>query len=309
MANPTISPMMLRRLRRLSLRQLIYFLELERHGGFGRAAKALAISQPTLSQQIMQLETEIGVKLIERSTRRFVLTPEGALLSKRLRRAMAYLSEAISSVEGDRRQNSLSIGIPHHTAYPIVTETLRRFVIRSRGVMPQLLEIAAEEMSQMLSDGEIDAGFMSLPTPARLSRDVAFMPVWQTPLLFCLPRTHPFASLDVLLAEHIAQLDIVLVPRDYHRTLYDYQLACLRKFGIEPRLIKTDVTSIQSHMALTSAGMGSCLLPDITPLPSDLVLRPSLPELGTHELALFWRRDCDMGQIEALRSAARASAM
>lgn len=292
MVNPTISPALLRRLRRLSLRQLIYFMELERYGGFGRAAQALAISQPTLSQQISQLEQELGVKLIDRTTRRFVLTDEGRALQARLRRSLKQLADAISEVTSHSDAQPLSIGIPNYTTYPLVADTLRRFIAAVPGSMPRLVEVSAEEMSQLLNDGELDAGFLTLPTPVRLSRRMASLAVWEAPLLFCLRKNHEFASLPELLPQHVAALDIVLVPRDYHRTHYDYQIACLRALGIEPRLVETDVTNIQSQMALTSAGIGVCLLSaDTAPLPPDLLLKPSKPELGRHRLSLFWSEE------------------
>lgn len=302
MVNPTISPAMLRRLRRLSLRQLIYFMELERHGGFSRAAQALAISQPTLSQQISQLEEELGVKLIDRTTRRFVLTDEGRELQIRLRRIMKQLDDAVSEVSSRHQGEALSIGIPNYTTYPVISEALRRFIAAVPGAMPRLVEVQAEEMSQLLNDGELDAGFMTVPTPVRLSTRMASLVAWEAPLLFCLHKTHPFATLPALLPEHVAALDIVLVPRDYHRAHYDHQLGCLRALGIEPRLVETDVTNIQSQMALTSAGIGACLLSaDTALLPPDLVLKPSLPELGRHQLSLFWADDNIKPQLREFR--------
>lgn len=292
MVNPTISPAMLRRLRRLSLRQLIYFMELERYGSFGRAAQALAISQPTLSQQISQLEGELGVKLIDRTTRRFVLTDEGRALQMRLRRTMKQLADAVSEVTSHTDSQALSIGIPNYTTYPVVSEVLRRFIAAAPGSMPRLVEVPAEEMSQLLNDGELDAGFLTVPTPVRLSARMASLVAWEAPLLFCLHKSHPFAALPTLLPEHVAELDIVLVPRDYHRTHYDHQIGCLRALGIEPRLVETDVTNIQSQMALTAAGIGACLLSaETAPLPPDLVLKSSMPELGRHQLSLFWLED------------------
>lgn len=302
MVNPTISPAMLRRLRRLSLRQLIYFMELERYGGFSRAAQELAISQPTLSQQISQLEGELGVKLIDRTTRRFVLTDDGRALQAKLRRVMKLLGDAVSEVSSHHHGESLSIGIPNYTTYPVISEALRRFVAALPGHMPRLVEVSAEEMSQMLNDGELDAGFMSVPTPVRLSARMASLVAWEAPLLFCLQKSHPFASLPALQPQHVAQLGIVLVPRDYHRSHYDYQLGCLRALGIEPRLVETDVTNIQSQMALTSAGLGSCLLSaDTVLLASDLVLKPSVPELGRHQLSLFWADDNINQQLRQFR--------
>ena len=306
MANPTISPAMLRRLRRLSLRQLIYFVELERHGGFGKAADALSISQPTLSHQIAQLEAQLGVKLVDRNTRRFVLTDRGVMLLGRVHKVLELLAGTVTEISDTHPTQPLSIGIPNYTTYPVVSESLRALRAQTPDSFPRLVEVQAEEMSQMLNDGSLDAGFLSFPTPARLAEHIESVVVWEAPFLFCLPKSHRFADMPALLPEHIAQLDIVLVPRDYHRTHYDYQLSCLRSLGIEPRLVISDVSNIQSQMALTSAGIGSCLLSAGTvPLPQDLVLLPSIPELGRHQLGLFWSSENLHPSLRTLRNAVR----
>ncbi|MBY5871914.1 hypothetical protein ACC699_03910 [Rhizobium ruizarguesonis] len=63
----------------------------------------------------------------------------------------------------------------------------------------------------------------------------------------------------------------MLVPRDYHRTHYDYQLNALKGLGIEPRIIDTDFSTTQSQMALAAAGLGACLIyPGTAPLPTVL---------------------------------------
>jgi LysR family cyn operon transcriptional activator len=277
-------------------------MELERYGGFSRAAHALAISQPTLSQQIAQLEQELGVKLIDRTTRRFVLTDEGWALQARLRRIMKQLADAVSEVSSHHQDQMLSIGIPNYTTYPVISEALRGFIAAAPGSVPRLVEVSAEEMSQLLNDGELDAGFMTTPTPIRLSARMVSLVAWEAPLQICLPKSHPFARLPALLPEHVAALDIVLVPRDYHRTHYDHQISSLRALGIEPRLVETDVTNIQSQMALTSAGIGACLLSaDTALLPPDLVLKPSIPELGRQQLSLFWAEDNDSEQLSLFR--------
>lgn len=100
------------------------------------------------------------------------------------------------------------------------------------------------------------------------------------------------------------------MPRDYHRTHYDDQLASLRALGIEPRLISTDVSNIQSQMNLTSAGLGVCLLSEKTaPIPDDLVLKRTEPELGTHTLALFWSPENRNPLLQVFRKCLREEFM
>ncbi|MGR9439953.1 LysR substrate-binding domain-containing protein (plasmid) [Rhizobium leguminosarum] len=289
MSDATLSPAILRRMRRLSLRQLIYFVELQHHGSFSRAAVALAISQPTLSQQIAQLEETLGVALLQRGTKLLRLSDDGELFLIRCRRILGMLGDAMEMLDGERRTKTLRLGIPSYLSYSSVTELLRQFRQRQPAVIPYLAEMPAEEMSQFLNEGELDAGFLTLPTPARLMEDMRSQTIWEAPYRVCLSRQHRLASKKILRAEDLAELDFVLVPRDYHRAHYDYQLNALRGLGIEPRIIDTDVSTTQSQMALAAAGLGACLIsPGTAAIPDDLVLKETEAAIGTHALALFW---------------------
>jgi DNA-binding transcriptional LysR family regulator len=289
MSGTTISPQALRRMRRLSLRQLIYFTELQQQGGFSRAAEALGISQPTLSQQIAQLEETLGVSLIQRGNKVLKLTDEGELFLSQLRRVLATLGDAIDKLDGERRSKILRIGIPNYMSYPVVTNLLREFRRRQPEALLYLAEMTAEEMSQFLNERELDVGFMTLPTPSRLNGDMESLTVWEAPYCICLSRRHDLAVKAVLRATDLAKLDFILVPRDYHRNHYDHQVEMLKAFGITPQIVHTDVSTTQSQMALASAGLGGCLLsPATISISDDLVLKETEPRLGSHTLELFW---------------------
>jgi len=91
----------------VELRQLVYFDAIIRHGGFTRAAEQLHVAQPAVSAQIRRLETELGVTLLERTTRRVRLTQAGELLLGRARRALGELDGARAArraQEGHRRR-------------------------------------------------------------------------------------------------------------------------------------------------------------------------------------------------------------
>jgi len=276
-------------LRRISLRQLIYLVELKRCGGFGRAAQALAISQPTLSHQIAQLEATLGVILVERGTRLLRLTARGELLAARASRILGLLDETIDLLDSHDDKKELRIGIPSYMSYPAVTELLASFREVARDAQLFLVEMTAEQMSDKLNEGEIDAGFLSLPTPDRLLDEMISLPIWEAPYLICLPKRHPLAGKPALHAKDLEQLDIVLAPREYHRAHYDHQLEALRALGIVPRIVHADVATTQSQMALTAAGVGACLLSEgANPILRELVLKKTEPALCNHRLALFW---------------------
>ena len=151
MSGNPIEPSILRRMRNVSLRQLIYFDELARQSGFNRAAKSLAISQPTLSQQISQLETTLGVRLVERGNRLLRLTPEGQFLLGQAQRVLDIFGDAIETLEGRRNARELKIGIPNYMSYPATTQLLQRFRKSHPASDFFLTELSAEELSQKLN--------------------------------------------------------------------------------------------------------------------------------------------------------------
>ncbi|MBA2003490.1 LysR family transcriptional regulator, partial [Escherichia coli] len=88
---------------------------------------ALAISQPTLSHQIAQLEATLGVILVERGTRLLRLTARGELLAGRASRILGLLDETIDLLDSHDDKKELRIGIPSYMSYPAVTELLASF--------------------------------------------------------------------------------------------------------------------------------------------------------------------------------------
>ncbi len=185
----------------------------------------------------------------------------------------------------ERRQKPLRIGIPSYLSYPVVSPFCGNFREIHPGLFPHLVEMPAEEMSQYWNDGDLDAGFLSLATPSRLSDEIHSTIVWEAPRLVCLSKRHPLAAKEVLHAYDIAQLEIVLIPREHHRSHYDYQLEALRAVGIEPRLVATDVTNTQSQMGL--GGVGTQVTAAWRPLRPILASAPVL-ESGHHVGETLW---------------------
>lgn len=292
MSGASLSPYIRERLRKISLRQLVYFLELSREGSFSQAAKSLRISQPTLSQQIAQLEATLEIRLFQRTGRMLRLTDAGKRLIRRLPRILSTLGDTMESIKQSDEGAILRVGLPSYMSYPVVRDTLKRFRDRFPDVRLFLAELSATEMCLMLNERTIDAAFMTYPTPSFLDAGMESISIWKQPYQICVSRSHPIAARPHLTTEDVTDLDFILVPRDYHREHYDYQIEMLRKFGISPRIMHTEVSTTSSQMTLASAGLGGCLLSQGTvSLPGDLVLRETKPALGPHELALFWPID------------------
>src|SRR3569623_310663 len=142
------------------LRHIRYFLAVAEHRNFTRAAEALHVSQPTLSQQIRQLEDTLCVQLLDRSGRTIRLTDAGAAWLLYAQRALQDLDagrRAIHDVH-DLSRGSLRLGMtPTFTAY-LVGPLVDRFNQRYPGIILNIEEMSQERMEVLLNEDQLDMG-------------------------------------------------------------------------------------------------------------------------------------------------------
>ncbi|MEU8431626.1 transcriptional regulator CynR [Streptomyces sp. NPDC029216] len=144
----------------LELRHLRYLLAVAEHGNFTRAAEELHISQPTLSQQIKQLERTLGVQLLDRGGRTVRLTDAGAVYTDHARRALRDLAAAERAVHDvqDLSRGHLRLGVtPTFTAY-LVGPLTAELHARHPGVGLTLMEMAQDRIEAALHADDLDLG-------------------------------------------------------------------------------------------------------------------------------------------------------
>jgi DNA-binding transcriptional LysR family regulator len=148
----------------MELRQLRYLLALAEERHFTRAAAREHIAQPALSQQIRRLEDEIGLALVERTTRRVALTDAGELLVARARRILSEVDAAHSELQGLRglQTGHVTVGAMHTMGPVDVSLALAIFHERHPGVELTVREQSSEELAEMLRVDELDLAFLSV---------------------------------------------------------------------------------------------------------------------------------------------------
>ncbi|MCP1428213.1 LysR family cyn operon transcriptional activator [Microbacterium foliorum] len=150
----------------VELRHVRYLLAVAEHGGFTRAAEALHVSQPTLSQQIRKMETTLGVTLVDRSGRQVRLTDVGMAFLDRAREGMRELDAAertISDVQ-DLSQGALRFGVTPTFADGAVAEPLSEFteLAPAIGVTVTVAPQSALEAKVLADDLDLALGFSGL---------------------------------------------------------------------------------------------------------------------------------------------------
>jgi DNA-binding transcriptional LysR family regulator len=149
----------------MTLQQLRYFLTAADKGSFSAAADALLLAQPSLSEQIRKLESELGVALFTRAGRRLVLTEAGRMLRPHAERTLAAAEEAVESVKEVRTLTGGTasfgtFGSAHHYLLGGLVQDFRR---RHPDVRVRVLGQNSAEVADAVRDGELEAGLVALP--------------------------------------------------------------------------------------------------------------------------------------------------
>jgi LysR family cyn operon transcriptional activator len=214
------------------LRHLKYLLAVADHGNFSRAAQALHVSQPTLSQQIKQLEENLGAELLDRSARVIRPTDAGAAYIEYARKVMRDLEAANRAIHDvkDLSRGTLRLAMtPTFMAY-LAGPLIREFRSLYPGIRLSLFELSLDEIEARLADDSLDLAiaFTGVRDP-----DIECVPLFLEMLSVMVGQVHPlFGRQEPLSGEELASLPLVLLTKDFiTRTCIDDYC---REHGIAP---------------------------------------------------------------------------
>jgi DNA-binding transcriptional LysR family regulator len=244
----------------MELRHLRYFQAVAEERHFGRAAERLHMAQPPLSQQIRQLEDELGVRLLDRNTRRVELTDAGAAY---LDRVQAILGEVDDAGQEARRvaaglQGRLRVGCVGSATYsllPALARTLReelpRVDVTFRGEM-----LVPQQASALLAR-EIDLALLRPPVDEPALRLTTLR---QDKLIVALPEGHRLASRRRLRVDDLRGEDLV-VHSVRGSVMHGVVVALCREAGFEPR-VRHEVAETSTLVTFVAAGLGIAVVPE-----------------------------------------------
>ncbi len=243
----------------MELRHLRYFVMVAEELHFGRAAARLQMTQQPLSQQIYQLEAELGVSLFRRTKRRIQLTDAGEVF---LKEAHQLLLQAEQSIEKARQAargevGRLSIGFSGFATYSVLPKVLQTFRERFPQVELNLEEMTTSVQIQALLKKQIDLGLMIPPVS---DKSLLIELLLQEPLVVVLPETHLLAKESDLALSALADEPFILVPRHLEPGYYDQCISLFQQAGFSPKVVQK-ASQKQTILGLVSAGMGVSLAP------------------------------------------------
>lgn len=285
----------------VTLRQVEIFVAVAEQRHFGRAAEALHISQPTVSQEIGRLERSLGVPLFDRSRRSASLTPAGEVMASEGRELLDRATRLVRRVqlfEASRMRTVRVIASPS-----VVNRLLPSVISRAEKELPQVrIDESAVETGGVSSHLAADGGDIGLGRFLDNVSGFQKTKIADETVYVALSRNHPRSEDERIDLEALGDLPLLLWPREQNPAYYDYVLGICVQRDMAPMVLVSPPRIVGSRLYLLSESRAFSLIPHsiIDHLSADLRAVP-LSRPATLPLEMQWRSDDPRPQVVALR--------
>lgn len=275
-----------------SLKQLAYFVALAEARHYRKAAERMGISQSSLSQQILGLETALGLALVERGQRGAVLTPQGRAV---LAQARKVLDEAEVLCSLAREAQGGATGTIRLGSTPTIGPYIMPHVMRRIHQSYPSLKVIVRDAAPMVLQDELLAGQHDLiltQLPVN-SADVEVRRLFREPLKLVVAHDHPFAAKPEVLDADLAGQEVLALSRAY--LLHNQIVALCEEVGAHLRQ-DYEGTSLDTLRQMTALNMGLSFLPalyvdsEVSSETGDVAVLPFRRNRLTRSIGLAWRR-------------------
>ncbi|WP_027351009.1 LysR family transcriptional regulator [Halotalea alkalilenta] len=235
---------------------LRYFLEVVKHGSINRASAQLNVAPSAISRQISRLEQDLGARLFERRAKGMVPSGAGELLATHVRRERLEaqrLMEEIAALEA-RQIGRIRLASVEGMSIDFLPHLVRLFLADHPGVNVDLHSCAVEEVTRLVSEGEVDIGFTNNHRPRREVRVEARA---AAPIHALVARDHPLASRERLALSDIVDYPLAL-PHGHTSVRQLFDLACARQGVLFEPVFTSNYLNALIHFALDGGGIALC---------------------------------------------------
>jgi DNA-binding transcriptional LysR family regulator len=241
----------------ITIRQIQSFLQVAQLGSFTRAAQRLNVAQPALSQQIRDLEAELGIRLFDRTTRRVELTDGGREFERSAAKILDDLDRAARDAHGlaNKERGRIIVAAPPLLSAIVLPTAIADFRSKYPGIQIVLVDAATDQIANKVRSGEVDCGLGTfrngedgLATTA-LARDRL--------MVFC-AKDHPLADMDSVRWQNLSPFPIITLTKESGIRL-------LVEVGFEsakqPFAPAYEVSFVTTVLAMLEAKLGISILP------------------------------------------------
>ena len=297
----------------MELRQVRYFVAVAEELHFGRAARRVHVAQPALSKQVMNLERELGARLLARRGRKVELTEAGRVFLGRARVILEGVEEAEEATAraGRGETGRLTVGFTGMALYGVAPRIVKAFGERYPGVDLALREMRTTAMAEALLGRRVDVGFLHPPVGEAAGGTLAIEGMTSEPLIVALPEDHALCGLPEVPLARLAEERFVVVPRDEGPELHDRIMGTCHASGLSPSVANRNAPSQTTALGLVAAGVGVSLVWECMRNlgRSGVVYRPLAGRTPRLETALAWQPDDPSPILAAFLALAREVAM
>ena len=241
-------------------RSLRHFLAIIDHGSISRAATALDMAQPALSQALVRLERDLGVKLFVRSRRGAAPTEAALAMVESVRAGLAQLEGGVAQARAiaQGKAGRLTIGLVSSALLEVLPHALRALRAAAPGVQVVLREMSNAEQAEALRTGEIDVGLMH--TPVAVSGRMRERLLLRERLVAAVPADFPVAADGCVGLVDIARTGLVIFPERQLPAFYAGVLDAIRQAGLAAPMVQ-EANRTLTVLACVAGGCGLALLP------------------------------------------------
>lgn len=275
----------------MELRHLRYFVAVAEELHFGRAAARLHIAQPPLSQQIRQLEAELGVVLLHRTTHYVTLTAAGRAFLDEAQRILAQVEGATRTAQrvGHGEVGRLRLGFIDSAVYGALPAVIRAYRAQFPHTRLVLRQVASPLQREALVNDRLDVGFLRPPAP---EAELAHITLQRESFVAAVPIGHALARRRSLTLAELAEEPFILFTPTIRTDFVIQARRLCQQAGFEP-VVAQEVAEMQTLVGLVAAGLGISLVPASTRTLFSRHVRylPLADVTEQAELTLAWRRE------------------
>jgi LysR family transcriptional regulator, benzoate and cis,cis-muconate-responsive activator of ben and cat genes len=285
----------------MELRQLKYFEAVASTLNFSRASEILHIAQPPLSRQIQQLEEELGVLLLDRSSRPMKLTNAGAFFYDQSVQVLARLEEIKKATKrlGDGTKRWMGIGFVPSILYSFLPKQIRQFSVENAHLDIALSELTSVEQAEGLKAGRIDIGFGRLATPDEGLKSIVLI---EEEIVVAVPSQTELSERQSFSLADLVNETLIVYPVTPRPSFADQILRQFSIRGLSPvKLYETN--GLQTAIGLVAAGMGVTMVPKCVQAfgRSDVTFRPISDQGVTSPIVMTVRTEDNTKHVADFR--------
>jgi len=244
----------------VELRHLRYFTAVVQWKGYREASRRLHVTQPSISQAVADLESELGIKLFSREGRVAKLTPEGAAFCEEALKTLEQAERSIATAQRAAKGEigRLGIGFMGFTAYSFLPDLIRKYKARHPGVSLRLIEDVPNGLDIAYDKGEIDIAF-TRPLPADRRAHFETRLIFSEPLIAAFPRERKIKTKRIRIAD-LAGERFISFRRTSSPEAFDTIVRACNENGFSP-MLQHELNNMNSVLSTVEAGEGVAIIP------------------------------------------------